>query len=162
MDFNHFENFVLLNKSLRDYQLNYKEWEFHSTAKKIHKWIPLMNRDYFNNKLPYPFITFRKRGFKNLGHFRYFPNHAGAIFEINLNSNFLSRPDINIAETLLHEMCHLWQHISGKSKPSRYHNKAFIELTKRFGIESNNRGITVKISEPFIKWVEENGICSEG
>ena len=61
-------------------------------------------------------------------------------YEINICAEHLSRPFNNVAETLLHEMVHLWnlqQKIKDTSRSGKYHNK-------NFKIEAENHGLIVE------------------
>lgn len=44
------------------------------------------------------------------------------------------RTDKDIMSTLVHEMCHLWQHYDGSEPRRGYHNKDFAEKMERVGL----------------------------
>jgi predicted SprT family Zn-dependent metalloprotease len=55
--------------------------------------------------------------------------------EINLNADtFTGRTDKQILSTLVHEMCHLWQHHYGKSSRNGYHNKEWFNKMIEVGL----------------------------
>ena len=94
---------IELNNTLRKMQLNCKEWNCYKHTVKIHKWIEIMNQDFFNNMLPLPFLTIRRTA-RSFGHFTPSYNHVGAKYEINLNPKYFDPyPEIEMAHTALHE-----------------------------------------------------------
>lgn len=55
-------------------------------------------------------------------------------YEINISSEYLTRPVVDVMCTLVHEMCHLWniQHgIQDCSRAGVYHNKAFRDCAEK-------------------------------
>lgn len=57
--------------------------------------------------------------------------------EINISTNFLNRPVINIFETMLHEMCHQYAYdnkIKDCSRGGAYHNKIFKRIAETHGL----------------------------
>lgn len=92
-----------------------------------------LNKDLFNNELPLPIITIQSRGKRQgvLGWFttrKIWENGNGGRYEINIVAESLNRPYIEIAETMLHEMCHLYnkEHdIQDCSRGGTYHNNNF-------------------------------------
>lgn len=57
--------------------------------------------------------------------------------EINISAQFLNRPVKDIAETMLHEMCHQYAKLNGIQDCSRsgsYHNKLFKRIAETHGL----------------------------
>lgn len=84
------------------------------------------NRTLFGGILPECLITLQRDG-KAYGYFwaEQFSKRTGdgRTDEIALNPDgFVFRTDAEILSTLVHEMCHLWQHHYGKPSRSGYHN----------------------------------------
>lgn len=64
-------------------------------------------------------------------------------YEINICAEYLSRPFEQIAETLLHEMVHLWnlqQGVQDTSRSGTYHNKKFKETAEQHGLTCEASG----------------------
>lgn len=57
--------------------------------------------------------------------------------EINISSNFLNRSPLDIAETMLHEMCHAYAYENKMQDCSRggtYHNKLYAKIAESRGL----------------------------
>jgi hypothetical protein len=57
--------------------------------------------------------------------------------ELNICANFLNRPLIDLAETMLHEMCHNYAYVNKIQDCSRsgtYHNKLFQRIAEMHGL----------------------------
>ena len=74
--------------------------------------------------------------------------------EINMCSQYLSRTFEEIAQTMLHEMCHLYaflHEVADTSSNGRYHNRAFKTIAESHGMlveKSNSYGYSItKLSE---------------
>lgn len=64
-------------------------------------------------------------------------------YEINLCAEYLSRPFEDVAETLLHEMVHLYNlqvGIQDTSRGGTYHNKKFKEAAEQYGLIAEATG----------------------
>lgn len=87
-----------------------------------------LNEKLFGGKLPGCVLTFEDKG-QNYGHYRYlgYVSRDGKTRkdEICLNPrHFLSNTgDLELLQTLAHEMCHQWQYHHGKHSRAGYHNK---------------------------------------
>lgn len=58
--------------------------------------------------------------------------------EINISAQFLNRPLIDICETMLHEMCHLYasqNNLKDCSRSGTYHNKLFKQIAETHGLK---------------------------
>ena len=71
-----------------------------------------------------------------------FGNKAGELsHEIALNpSYFAVCPLVETMATLVHEMCHLWQHEFGSPGRSRYHNKQWGDAMESIGLMPSDTG----------------------
>ncbi len=64
-------------------------------------------------------------------------------YEINICAEYLSRPFEDVAETLLHEMVHLYNlqlNVQDTSRSGTYHNKKFKEAGEQHGLIVENSG----------------------
>ena len=96
------------------------------------------NQSLFDGRLPECMIT-TQRGKPCMGHFindRWVKQDGKKTNEISLNpSYFASYPVLEIFQTLVHEMCHLWQYEFGKPSRGGYHNKEWVEKMCSVGLE---------------------------
>lgn len=105
----------------------------------LEKLFSKLNKDLFEDKLPLPIITIQSRGKRKgiLGWFttyKAWENGNGGRYEINIVAESLDRPYIEIAETMLHEMCHLYNKVNDIQDCSRgetYHNQKFKESAEK-------------------------------
>lgn len=83
------------------------------------------NKRLFKNELPPVMLTFQRQ--KSAGYFwgdKFASRSSEIASEISLNPDLiLNRSNEEILSTLVHEMCHLWQHVMGKPSRNAYHNK---------------------------------------
>lgn len=119
--------------------------------------------ELFDNNLSKPIITLQKKTGTH-GHFETLPMWKDAEgnerYEININSETVTRPIENVVATLIHEYCHYYNQINGIQDCSRngyYHNKKFKECAEKhmLRIEHDDRigwSITYP-TEELINWV---------
>lgn len=102
----------------------------------LHKAFRLLNERIFHNELPLPAILVQNQGTRTrniLGWCtleKIWADEQKTIemYEINITAEFLNRPVVDIMETLLHEMVHLYcrvHNIKDTSRKGAYHNKRF-------------------------------------
>ena len=101
------------------------------------------NAKLFENKLPMSMITLQRE--KNTyGYFsaQRFSNHEGETTdEIALNPAFFAIiPLLEIMQTLVHEMCHQFQHHYGKPGRARYHNAEWARMMTDRGLMPSQTG----------------------
>lgn len=106
-----------------------------------------MNDKLFDGILPPCLITLQREK-KTFGYFcrnRFVhskdDNHNTD--EIALNPQYFRSPgrdDRTVVSTLVHEMCHLWQHHYGKPGRTRYHNREWAEQMKTIGLQPSDTG----------------------
>jgi len=100
-----------------------------------------LNKIFFESTLSKPVITIQHdRKARALGWFTPWESwRAGenGATEINMSANFLDRDPLEKAETLLHEMCHLYAYqnkIKDHARSGSYHNKRFKEIAESHGL----------------------------
>jgi predicted SprT family Zn-dependent metalloprotease len=102
------------------------------------------NQTLFRGELPYPIFTLQRknkaagyysqRRFKEIGGDRY-------VDEIALNPNhFVAHGEMENMQTLVHEMCHMWQFLFGKPSRRSYHNREFAEKMRSVGLMPSSTG----------------------
>lgn len=101
------------------------------------------NSSLFNDELPECLLTLQRQ--KNVyGYFskqRFFNDEGRYVDEIAMNpSFFLICPFTEIMQTLVHEMCHLWQFHFGKPGRGNYHNKEWANKMESLGLMPSSTG----------------------
>ena len=106
-----------------------------------------MNDRLFDGILPPCLITLQREkrtyGYFCRNRFVHRNNDSRSIDEIALNPQYfrsLGRDDKSVIATLVHEMCHMWQHHYGKPGRSRYHNKEWALQMKSIGLLPTDTG----------------------
>lgn len=110
----------------------------------------ILNRKYYDGKLPEPVLTIQKGRSNNLGWFilnKVWKNKSdeqSAKYEINITAGNLNRNIVDIVGTLHHEMVHYMNKISEiKDCSGQRHNKKFKDMAERVGLiceKSNTYG----------------------
>ena len=97
----------------------------------------VLNKEYFGGELPKVVITFeagfKKGAFGWINTAKQWKQGSAERYRINLSSDYLDRPIIDIVSTLLHEMCHLYaiiNEIQDTSRSGIYHNKKFKQIAE--------------------------------
>ena len=99
------------------------------------------NREFFDGELPPAAISFESDDVRRLGWYLLKPDGVALNFRININTKHLASGDqVDVLETLLHEMLHLWEHIGGRVKGGRYHTKKFRDKAEALGIPTDKHG----------------------
>lgn len=103
------------------------------------------NRKLFAGELPACILNFSRanRAFGFFAPERWEHNASGAkgTHEISINPTTLkTRRPIEVASTLAHEMCHLWQHTKGKPSRSGYHNREWAGKMEMIGLQPTSDG----------------------
>jgi hypothetical protein len=113
---------------------------YNRAAGYLNKIFDLLNEEYFENTLSRPTITIQSTP-KAYGHFSLredtWVSKLGSTHEINIGAGTLSRNIENIVATLLHEMVHYYNYVSGIQDCSRggtYHNKKFKAAAEARGL----------------------------
>lgn len=102
-----------------------------------------MNDTLFAGELP-PCLMTWQRGRSFTGYFsanRFSHRHRPetSTHEIALNPDHFSS-DIEVMQTLVHEMVHLWQHVLGNPSQRTYHNKEWAAKMEAVGLMPSSTG----------------------
>ncbi|MDR0325032.1 MAG: SprT-like domain-containing protein [Oscillospiraceae bacterium] len=112
------------------------------TTFELERLFRLLNAEYFADELERPIITVQTSGKKPaLGWCsndkRWKEGDKAAYYEINLSAEYLTRSDVEIVTTLLHEMVHLYcsEHgIKDTSRSGTYHNEKYKTAAEAHGL----------------------------
>lgn len=114
--------------------------EFYEELQKIYQFF---NVELFNNELPNCLITVQRKK-RVMGYFspnRWVDDKENKIHELALNpSYFASCNFIEVFQTIVHEMCHLWQFECGKPSRRTYHNKEWADKMESIGLIPSSTG----------------------
>lgn len=114
--------------------------EFYEELQKIYQYF---NKELFENELPNCLITVQRKK-RVMGYFspdRWVDDKENKIHELALNpSYFASCNFIEVFQTIVHEMCHLWQHEKGKPSRRTYHNKEWSLKMESIGLIPSTTG----------------------
>lgn len=112
---------------------------------KYQKLYDYYNQNLFNNKLPLCLLILSRRTARVCGHFskdRWRDEKGNKTHEINLNPVYLARAEeMDICQTLVHEMVHLWQYEFGKPSRRGYHNKEWAAKMQLVGLMPSDTGM---------------------
>lgn len=101
------------------------------------------NRALFDANLPTTIITLQ-RSVHTAGHFsesRWRHISGESVSELALNpAYFAHRPLLALCQTIVHELCHLWQQVDGSASRPGYHNSAWAEKMERIGLMPSSTG----------------------
>jgi hypothetical protein len=145
--------------------LNYKDWSLAEQVKRLYDVGDIFNYELFDGVLSTPIITISRLRITTLGCFIIGRNDFGARNHIKINSKHMSRENINLYRTLLHEMLHQSEYEIHKKKPNRgnYHSSFFQLVARNIGIPVNNKGISLGIirNSPFTQVLLKMNLISE-
>jgi len=103
------------------------------------------NKELFGGELPACLITLQRKGHRVMGYFS--PQRFGSnkskkqTDEIAMNPQyFKGRDHTEILQTLVHEMCHLWQQHFGMPSRRSYHNKEWAAKMIEIGLMPSSTG----------------------
>lgn len=116
-----------------------------AALEELYRIFGILNRDKFNGELTEPVITIQKTRGRTLGHFTLakvwkdkndVESEENAYYEINVDPRwFNSRTPADVAETLLHEMCHYHNKVNDiKDCSGNVHNKKFKSSAEKVGL----------------------------
>lgn len=101
------------------------------------------NRALFDAKLPPTMITLQ-RSAHTAGHFSgscWRHTSGTSVGELALNPTyFASRPLLALCQTIVHELCHLWQNIDGNASRPGYHNTEWAKKMEEVGLMPSATG----------------------
>jgi predicted SprT family Zn-dependent metalloprotease len=109
------------------------------------------NKHLFDNTLPECMIVLNRKNSKNFGYFhaeQYAERQEGKkksikkIDELSLNPDkFFSHPDVELLQTIAHEMVHVWQFRCTEHYPRNgYHDKVWGRKMEEIGLMPSNTG----------------------
>jgi len=111
---------------------------------KYQKLYDYYNESLFKNELPNCILVLSRNSSLKCGYFysnRWRDEKGNKTHEISLNPNYLAAAtDIDVCQTLVHEMCHLWQQVFGKPSRAGYHNTEWGDKMKMVGLMPSNTG----------------------
>jgi predicted SprT family Zn-dependent metalloprotease len=141
-----------INEQLREHQSSSDDWDRHSLLKELHLWTKRFILE-FKLKTGVPAIMVDHLHRNCYGSYRHGRNGFGLRNEIAINQSYLDeRKFWEVLGTLLHELLHAEQEQSGKPGKYNYHNKAFRERAKYFGLIVNQTGLTEYTPPPSPFW----------
>lgn len=103
----------------------------------------IFNKELFHNELPNCLITVQRRK-KVMGYFspnRWVNDKKIQVHELALNPTYFASCNfIELFQTIVHEMCHLWQFEYGKPSIKTYHNKEWANKMESIGLIPSSTG----------------------
>jgi hypothetical protein len=124
----------------------------------------------FKREMPLPVITIQTKGRKAAAgwysHHRWQNGKPEGVSEINICAEHLARPPLDIAEVLLHEMCHYANAMEGidDCSANQYHRKTFKERCDAIGLncDRGSRGWAyTSLTPELARHVDHAGIKAE-
>lgn len=101
------------------------------------------NRALFEARLPTTILTLQ-RSAHSAGHLsksRWRHANGESASELALNPTYFSnRPLLALCQTIVHELCHLWQQINGHASRPGYHNIEWAEKMEQIGLMPSSTG----------------------
>jgi predicted SprT family Zn-dependent metalloprotease len=102
------------------------------------------NEQLFDGNLPWCMLTLQ-RNRNTMGYFsaeRWVDGKGLKAHEIALNPAYFARHRvIDVLQTLVHEQCHLWQHLFGRhNSRTGYHNREWAEKMEEIGLMPSSTG----------------------
>lgn len=131
----------------------------------LHKAFNLLNSHFFNGELPQVVITIQSQGKRSCyGWFTvakvWSSSHDKELHEINISAEHIgSRKMIEVLQTLLHEMLHLYaseNEIQDTSRSGGYHNKRFKQIAEEHGMSYNHDKPNSKIGYSAVELTNES------
>jgi len=119
------------------------------------------NRHLFEGALPACILTLhrKKRTFGYFAHQAFLHRSGATTDEIAMNPEHFNKPIRETLQTLVHEMCHLWQAHLGKPGRARYHNREWGDKMESIGLMASNTGAPggKKTGDQMMDYVIEGG-----
>lgn len=115
----------------------------HQTYAELQQAYEHFNRELFDGELPNCLITLQREK-RSMGYFssrRFVDAQGNFTDEIAMNPAFFAVvPIMETMQTLVHEMCHLWQFHFGKPGRGRYHNEQWADKMEAIGLMPSSTG----------------------
>jgi hypothetical protein len=111
----------------------------------VEKAIDYFNECLFDGALPDVLVTYQRKagscGYYSAGRFVARDGSGKKIPELALNpAVFEKQTDLEILQTLVHELCHHWQEFFGKKSRAGYHNKEWAAKMEATGLMPSSTG----------------------
>lgn len=133
------------------------DWEHQPFVTLLFEWTDIFMTN-LNLNIPLPIIGVGKLRKTRIAQYRESRNDLALNFEVIFNSIHTGRPIWKSLATLLHELCHCWQHMHGKSGKGNNHNKEFRSYAGSFGLVINTKGMMTVEEGRFTELLEANGV----
>ena len=115
--------------------------EFYETLQRIYQ---VFNTELFSSELPNCLITVQRKK-RVMGYFspnRWVDDGENKIHELALNPSYFTNCNfIEVFQTIVHEMCHLWQFEYGSPSRRSYHNKEWSSKMQEVGLIPSDTGL---------------------
>jgi len=129
--------------------------------KKYQELYDYFNRKLFEGKLQPILLNFSRKanscGFFAFGRWK---KDNAKTHEISINPVYMAAaPFRDICQTLVHEMCHLWQFTYGKPSRAAYHNKQWADKMESVGLMPSDTGEPggAKVGQSIADYVIDGG-----
>lgn len=100
-----------------------------------------LNKRFFASALPQVVLIFaRKPRSHGYFHAQRWTSGEATTHELALNPDTMQRSPREVVSTILHEMCHVAEHVNGTAPKKAYHNRAFFTLMKSVGLHCSKSG----------------------
>jgi SprT-like family len=123
----------------------------------LHEFADRTIKEFYHEypNMPHPVIAMEKDRRSRLGYYTVVDGYR-LIHRINLNPYCLKTGE-EAAETLAHEMVHMWLGSEGRPTKRNYHSAEFHKKLREIGIVSEGkRGRHVRLEIEWINWMVEN------
>jgi SprT-like family len=150
-----------VNAAIKDFVTTNPEWPHNELAAELYDFYDKINAHFFGGKLPIPVFSFIRSSPRTMGYYVNGINSLGLYEQINLNPLHITEDRAVLYDTLAHEMVHCWQRNFDNAPKSNYHNRKLRDKMKEIGIPCDNRGHGQGLAEPFVSFLEENGVQAE-
>jgi len=151
----------LLNKAIGQHAA-VAAWEYAQPHADMLIWETRFNKEFFDGELPPAAISFESDDVRRLGWYLLKRDGLALNFRININTKHLAAGDqVDVLDTLLHEMTHQWEHVGGREKGGRYHTKKFRDKAEALGIPTDKYGHSLGPipGGRFLALLEKYGVC---
>lgn len=149
-----------INLELKEHQKRAHDWEQKGLVENLHLWAERFISE-FKLKATVPALMLGQLRRSTLGHFRPGRNGFGLVNEIAVNLRHISEERYwRALATLLHELLHAEQEVSGTPGKGNYHNKEFRNRANSLGLLVDSRGRTAILPAPslFTDILEKYGV----
>ena len=117
------------------------DWEYAQVHADLLVWAARFNKEFFAGQLPPAAVSLEADDIRRMGWYLLKRDGLALSYRINLNTKYLASGDqVEILDTLLHEIIHQWEHIGGHTGGGRYHTKKFRDKAEDLGIPTDRYG----------------------